>query len=144
MKRILRHVWDLRNACKYFSLSHWFEWKAAKNNLTRQCIFRKRLNLKRQYIKLVKKTIQLLRGIVQRGQLKPSLSKSTTFRTIHIIALKDVLSYLFETLVLPCCDALLSFLSSYRNISSQKSANFYIYTEILESKGFANSQRPRY
>ena len=141
MKRILRHVWDLRNACKYFSLSHWFEWKAAKNNLTRQCIFRKRLNLKRQYIKLVKKTIQLLRGIVQRGQLKPSLSKSTTFRTIHIIALKDVLSYLFETLVLPCCDALLSFLSSYRNISSQKSANFYIFTEILESKGFANSQK---
>ena len=132
--------------CEMFAstfLSHWFEWKAVKKNLTRQCIFRMRLNLKRQYIKLVKKTIQLLRGIVQRGQLKTSPSKSTTFRTIHIIALKDVLSCLFKTLVLPCCDALLSFLvSSYRNISSQKSANFYIYKEILDSKGFANSQRP--
>ena len=132
--------------CEMFAstfLSHWLEWKAVKKNLTRQCIFCMRLNLKRQYIKLVKKTIQLLRGIVQRGQLKPSLSKSTTFRTIHIIALKDVLSCLFKTLVLPCCDALLSFLvSSYRNISSQKSTNFYIYKEILDSKGFANSQRP--
>ena len=132
--------------CEMFAstfLSHWLEWKAVKKNLTRQCIFCMRLNLKRQYIKLVKKTIQLLRGIVQRGQLKPSPSKSTTFRTIHIIALKDVLSCLFKTLVLPCCDALLKFLvSSYRNISSQKSENFYIYKEILDSKGFANSQRP--
>ena len=132
--------------CEMFAstfLSHWLEWKAVKKNLTRQCIFCMRLNLKRQYIKLVKKTIQLLRGIVQRGQLKPSPSKSTTFRTIHIIALKDVLSCLFKTLVLLCCDALLSFLvSSYRNISSQKSENFYIYKEILDSKGFANSQRP--
>ena len=132
--------------CEMFAstfLSHWLEWKAVKKNLTRKYIFRMRLNLKRQYIKLVKKTIQLLRGIVQRGQLKPSPSKSTTFRTIHIIALKDVLSCLFKTLVLLCCDALLSFLvSSYRNISSQKSENFYIYKEILDSKGFANSQRP--
>ena len=74
--------------CEMFAstfLSRWLEWKAVKKSLIRKCIFCMRLNLKRQYIKLVKKTIQLLRGIVQRGQLKPSPSKSTTFKNKEVL-----------------------------------------------------------
>ena len=143
MKRILRHVWDLRNVCKYFSLTlAWME--SSKKEFNSTMYFLYEIELEEAIYQTCKENNPTFtRNSTKRPAETFSIQVNYIQNKIHIIALKDVLSCLFKTLVLPCCDALLSFLvSSYRNISSQKSENFYIYKEILDSKGFANSQRP--